>query len=43
MFKQFGFLDEDIRLERLGNLCDSLEKLTVAVDFEMFRSLLNDI
>jgi len=43
MFKQFGFLDEDIRLERLSNLGNPLEKLTVAVDFEMFRSLLNDI
>jgi len=43
MFKQFGFLDEDIRLEKLSNLGNPLEKLTVAVDFEMFRSLLNDI
>lgn len=43
MFKQFGFFDEGIRLERLSNLGDPLEKLTAAVDFEMFRPLLVDI
>lgn len=43
MFKQYGFLSEDLRLERISHLGDPLEKLTAAVDFEMFRPLLNDI
>ena len=43
MFKQFNFLDEDNRLERLSKLGDPLEKVTVAVNFEIFRPLLKEI
>jgi IS5 family transposase len=43
LFKQYSFLDEDNRLDRLSKLGDPLERLTSAVDFEMFRPLLNAI
>ena len=43
MFKQYGFLSEDLRLERISGLGDPLEKLTTAINFEIFRPLLNDI
>jgi IS5 family transposase len=37
------FFDESDKLQRLSELGDSLEKLKAAVDWEMFRPLLNDI
>ena len=37
------FFDENERLERLSELGDSLERLKAAVDWEMFRPLLNEI
>jgi IS5 family transposase len=41
--KQYNFLDEDNRLSRLSKLGDPLETLSGAVDFELFRPLLNKI
>jgi len=43
MMKQLSWLDEDNRLERLSKLGDPLEKVIAAVDFELFRPLLNRI
>lgn len=43
MIKQLGLLDEDNRLDRLSKLGDPLERLTAAVDFEIFRPLLESI
>ena len=43
MMKQYNFLNEDLRLERLSKMGDPLVKLRAAVDFEVFRSLLNSI
>jgi IS5 family transposase len=43
MFKQIGLFDEANRLERLSELGDPLEKLTAALNFEIFRPLLNAI
>jgi IS5 family transposase len=40
--KAIGFFDEDIRLSKLSKLGDPLEKLNKGVDFEMFRSLLEE-
>lgn len=39
--KQMGMFDEENRLEKLSKLGDSLEKLNSAIDWEMFRPLLN--
>lgn len=39
-YKDYGFFDQDIRLSKLSQLGDPLEKLNAGVDFEMFRSLL---
>jgi len=41
-YKDYGFFDQDIRLSKLSQLGDPLEKLNAGVDFEMFRSLLED-
>jgi IS5 family transposase len=41
--KQIGFFDEDNRLHRLSEMGDPLEKIAEAVDFEIFRPLLNEI
>ena len=38
--RDYGFWDQDIRLSRLSQLGDPLERLNKGVDFEMFRSLL---
>ena len=38
--RDYGFFDQDIRLSKLSQLGDPLEKLKAGVDFEMFRSLL---
>lgn len=40
--KAIGFFDEDIRLSKLSKLGDPLEKLNEGVEFEMFRSLLEE-
>lgn len=43
MIKQLSWLDEENRLERLSVLGDPLEKVIAAVDFMLFRPLLNAI
>ncbi|MCK5677972.1 MAG: IS5 family transposase [Flavobacteriaceae bacterium] len=40
--KDYGFFDQDIRLSKLSELGDPLEKLTKGVDFEIFRALLEN-
>lgn len=40
-YHQYGFLDEGKRLLRLSAMGDPLVKLSLAVDFEIFRSLLD--
>lgn len=37
------FFDESERLECLSEMGDQLEKLNAAIDWEMFRSVLNGI
>ena len=38
--RDYGFFDQDIRLSKLSELGDPLERLNKGVDFEMFRDLL---
>lgn len=38
--RDYGFFDQDIRLTKLSQLGDPLEKLNAGVDFEMFRLIL---
>jgi transposase, IS5 family len=38
--KDYGFFDQDIRLTKLSNLGDPLERLSQGIDFELFRSFL---
>lgn len=38
--KDYGFFDQDIRLSKLSQLGDPLEKLNAGVDFELFRKML---
>ena len=38
-----GFLYEDERLKRLSDIGDPLEKVAAAVDWEMFRPILNKV
>ena len=38
--KQFNFLAEDNRLERLSKMGDPLEKISKVIDFEIFRPIL---
>ncbi len=38
--RDYGFFDQDIRLTKLSQLGDPLDKLNQGVDFEMFRSVL---
>jgi len=40
--RDYGFFDQDIRLSKLSQLGDPLEKLNNGVDFEMFRAILED-
>src|SRR5215510_5536908 len=40
--RDYGFWDQDIRLSKLSQLGDPLEKLGKGVDFEMFRALLEE-
>jgi IS5 family transposase len=41
--KQIGFFDEDRRLKRLSEMGDPLEKVTRAVDWEIFRPILSHV
>jgi IS5 family transposase len=38
--RDFGFFDVDIRLSKLSQLGDPLEKLSKGIDFEIFRNIL---
>lgn len=38
--RDYGFFDQDIRLSKLSELGDPLEKLNAHIDFEIFRDLL---
>ena len=38
--RDYGFFDQDIRLTKLSDLGDPLEKLNLGIDFELFRDLL---
>ena len=38
--RDYGFFDQDIRLSKLSQLGDPLERLNKGVDFEIFRSVL---
>jgi IS5 family transposase len=40
--RDYGFWDQDIRLSKLSQLGDPLERLNNGIDFEMFRFLLED-
>jgi len=40
--RDYGFWDQDIRMSKLSQLGDPLEKLNEGINFEMFRSLLED-
>jgi IS5 family transposase len=40
--KDYGFWDQDIRLSKLSQLGDPLEKLNKGIYFELFRSLLEE-
>ena len=40
--KDYGFFDQDTRLSKLSQLGDPLEKLNNGVDFEVFRTFLED-
>jgi len=40
--RDYGFWDQDLRLTKLSNLGDPLEKLNKGIDFEMFRDLLEN-
>ena len=41
--RDYGIFDQDIRISKLLALGDSLECLNNQVDFEMFKTLLQDI
>lgn len=38
--KDYGFFDQDIRLSKLSQLGDPLERLNIGIDFELFRPML---
>jgi len=40
--RDYGFFDQDIRLSKLSQLGDPLERLNKGVDFELFRNILED-
>ena len=40
--RYYGFWDQDIRMSKLSRLGDPLEKLNEGIDFEIFRSLLEE-
>lgn len=39
-YRDYGFFDQDLRLSKLTQLGDPLEKLSKIVDFEVFRDIL---
>lgn len=41
-YRDYGFFDQDIRLTKLSNLGDPLDKLNKGVDFEKFRCILEE-
>ena len=41
-YRDYGFWDQDIRLIKLSQLGDPLEKLNKEIDFEIFRNLLEE-
>ena len=41
--KQIGFFAEDLRLKRLSEMGDPLEKVSQTVDWELFRPILNAV
>ncbi len=41
-YRDYGFFDQDIRLSKLSELGDPLERLNNGVDFEFFRALLEE-
>ena len=41
--RQYNFLNEDNRLHRLSEIGDPLEKVTKAIDWEIFRDILNKV
>ena len=41
-YRDYGFFDQDLRLTKLSQLGDPLEKLNQNVDFEVFRNILED-
>jgi IS5 family transposase len=41
-YKDYGFFDQDFRLTKLSKLGDPLERLSQGIDFEIFRSFLNE-
>ena len=41
--KQIGYFDEDRRLARLSEMGDPLEKVSQAVDWEIFRGIMNRV
>jgi len=41
-YRDYGFFDQDIRLSKLSQLGDPLEKLNKGVDFEVFREILEE-
>jgi len=40
--RDYGFFDQDIRLSKLSQLGDPLDRLSKGIDFEIFRSILED-
>lgn len=40
--RDYGFFDQDIRLTKLSQLGDPLERLNKGIDFEFFRSILTE-
>jgi transposase, IS5 family len=40
--RDYGFFDQDIRLSKLTQLGDPLERLKQGIDFELFRKILED-
>ncbi|CAM3990831.1 IS5 family transposase [Flavobacterium branchiophilum] len=40
--RDYGFFDQDIRLSKLSKLGDPLEKLNQGIDFEVFRTVLEN-
>lgn len=40
--RDYGFFDQDIRLSKLSQLGDPLERLSQGIDFELFRPLLTE-